>query len=394
MQAKRIRLFLLIIILPLLTTGCWDSLDINKKNVITATILDYKDNEYTFYMEVASVVTGVQQQGGSGQQGGSSGQQGSSSSTNKVAILEGSGDTLAKARAELDAKADYPIYLSAVRTIIATDNLAKKGIEDWMNRIKEIREYRQTMRCVTTPSDPEELLKITTENAPSIGFGIDQMLQNLSDNGQVLHISSEDVLEKLVEEYTSFLIPAVAVEKNNVAFTGYTVFKDDKSIGFIPKADANSIVFMLNPHAFFIYSIPYNEGKATIKVRLSKKDLKPDYKEGKIVFDLDMGFDAEYMYADKVIPFDENMQKELTNSLKEHLLKELADMVIQSQQQFKSDYLEFNEAFRIAYPEEYKNMDWSKEYPKAEVHIKVDVKLESSPSMDYDPPGENKKDEK
>jgi hypothetical protein len=75
--------------------------------------------------------------------------------------------------------------------------------------------------------------------------------------------------------------------------------------------------------------------------------------------------------------------KEVTEILKNMLLKELYDAVERAHAEYKCDYLQLDDEFRIRYPAEFENMDWKSEFPESIITINVSVDLSTTHMMDY-----------
>jgi len=91
------------------------------------------------------------------------------------------------------------------------------------------------------------------------------------------------------------------------------------------------------------------------------------------------------MYGDKKTPYDltEKDMKKIGDIVSEMLKKELENTVAQAQNTFNCDYLQFDDAFRIKYPEDYETMDWENEFPKISVTIDTNVDMSTVSMMNY-----------
>jgi hypothetical protein len=96
-----------------------------------------------------------------------------------TAIVQGAGENFAKARSEIDRELNKPVYLGAVQSLIMTEKMADNGIEEYAYRVRETAEYRKTMDMIITPDDPENILNFRPENSATVGFAIEDTLQNL-----------------------------------------------------------------------------------------------------------------------------------------------------------------------------------------------------------------------
>ena len=89
MRTKRLlKVFITVLLITLTATGCWDALDINDRDIVTAVVVDKTDYGYAFYGEIPPI-----NKGGVAKEG--------SIIRMKPAILKSEGRSLEEARANL-----------------------------------------------------------------------------------------------------------------------------------------------------------------------------------------------------------------------------------------------------------------------------------------------------
>jgi hypothetical protein len=111
----------------------------------------------------------------------------------------------------------------------------------------------------------------------------------------------------------------------------------------------------------------------------------PNLANGVISFDVQLGFDAKLMYGNEKIPYNFGDQyiKTMTEILTRILNEEITDAIDRAQKEFKCDYLQFDDEFRMKYPEKFEEMDWASEFQKADIKNEVKVELNSTWMIDY-----------
>ncbi|HNX13321.1 MAG TPA: hypothetical protein PK854_09655 [Oscillospiraceae bacterium] len=141
---KKTLCFLLIFIVLAALTGCaGDFKDINEKSIVTAVAVDKKGDEIYIFVEIANIKA--------------SGKSESKSGTGKKYILYIShGKTITEAREDLDRQLDKTVYLSAVRSLILTENFAKEYLVDYLYRLRADETYRKKH----SPSSREKIPKL------------------------------------------------------------------------------------------------------------------------------------------------------------------------------------------------------------------------------------------
>lgn len=359
----------------LLCSGCWDARDIEDRDILTATMNDKTVDGYAFYAEIAPI---YKVQSGSDQGGDPGGAE-------KPAIVKAEGKTYIEARARLETEMNHPLFLGAVQVIFMTDKLAYSGIEEYMYRVREANDYRKTADVVVAQGSPEDVLKAIGENENSVGFALRDTLQDLEGAGAQIRFPLADVLEKLASPYKGFLLPTVAVVAGQITPVGYSVMDGGKCQGFIPVKECRGIVLLLGREPDFHYIVPCREGRLTVEARMTGRDVQASYENGSVHFSLKFGVAASLMYTDKDLNIDREIEQEAKQKLGQMIEGDIMDAIRISQKGFSCDYLGFNSVFCIAYPDAYAQMDWAKEYPKADFSVAAAVDFDVFGEMDYDP---------
>lgn len=336
--------------------------------------IDKKDDEIFMYAEIANIEGSKKSNGNSAGAG------------NKYIFVTGHGKTIPEAREHLNRQFDKQAYLSTIGTLVLTEDFAKEYLVEYLYRVRADELYRKKIVTVITQEDPELLLKTSHEKDVSIGFSVEKMLQTLEDEGESFSRTTSRVIENLSTKYTGILLPCIGLNDKDLALVGYSVVNGTTIGGFIPVEGSKGTIFLKADKPKFYYIAPYKDNKFTIEVSLKKLKIKSSYENGKISYDLKLDFEAKLMYGDNKTPynFDDTANSEVTNILTETLKSELSDAIDQAQKKFKCDYLQFDDAFRIKYPEEFEKMDWQNEFEKSTYNIDVKVVLIGTWMMDYE----------
>lgn len=377
MPARLVKITLCIMIL-LLCTGCWDALDLENRSIGTAFILDKTEKGYAYYVEIASITSNAVNPGQEQQQG------------QKPVIIKAEGATFPQARADLDRIAGKAIYLGANQAMLFTEKMAESGIEEYMYRVRGMNDYRKTQDAAVMLGDPMEFLGIQPENATTVGFAIQDSIQNEIDDGHTFHISAQDLLDKLAAQNKAFAVNTLSIKDGQVALVGFSIFDGGNCIGYIPTEEGRGVVYTISyvsgssaPN--FTYIVPYAEGQVTVDAHLLGKDIRTSYEKGKLHFDLEYHFLGETQYPSNTNPLTEAVQQEVTTGLQAQLEEDIWRAVNASQKDFGVDFMSFSETFRISHPDTYAKMDWKQEFPKAEFTVKAVVDQIVCKGFNYNP---------
>lgn len=342
-------------------------------SICTAVVVDYKDSEYSFYVEIVN--TTPSKSTGEGSNGGQ-----------KPAVVKGSGDSFAQARVEVDKALSKPIYLGSVQSLIMTEEMADNGIDEYAYRVREMPDYRKTMDMIITPDSPMDILSAKPENASSVGFAIEDMLQTLQEQGTTFHMSLSDVLQKLNSQNKAFLLSTLGLKNGKIAFLGYTVFDGGQRKMFIPQEKSLGILYLIQigekATPMFLYVIKVDQVDYTLEATLKHEKITVTWDGVKASYVIDLDFSAEMLYQSSGAPISKQtksaIQADLLNQLQENVTE-----TIRTSLDCGCDYLSFSEPFRIQYANVYEQLDWTTAFKNSEFTFNIDVQVKDNDAYDY-----------
>jgi spore germination protein KC len=362
---------ILLLVPALLLTGCWDSQDVSDLNLGAMVILDRQGDELSFTVEIAKITPPGEGGGGGG--------------GTKQTYLTGAGANFAEARDALDMQMDKPLFLGTVRTLVITERAAAGDLAEYLFRLRENQEYRQKVNITITAEEPEAFEGFENESDEPAGYVIDDTIQTATELGHTCAVTTEKYVNDILAG-RGFVVQNIGFDDKQIKLNGYSVFRDAKLVGFIPIEESRGLTYISGRRPVWVYRLPGAGGFVTAEVELASRDVKPSYRDGKVKFEVKLAFRAtiQYKSGTSLFPLNEKNIKEYSDSLR-RVLKSEVDAAIQlSQRQFRSDYMSFGEALRIAYPDEFEKMDWAAEYPKAEIETEMSVDCAVSDKLDIE----------
>jgi len=236
---------------------------------------------------------------------------------------------------------------------------------------------------LTSPTEPFLLISDETENDRSVGDAIEHTLENQKNEGQTVVVTVGDVLQIIALENVGFLLPQISSEEEENTLTGYTVFKDAKRIGTIPAEERKGIAYFLCSNPAFYYETKDENNHFIFNVVMVKKNIKPLYKDNQITFEIDMSFECELLYMNKITTITKEQQKHLSEELTKMIEDDVISAIKDSQRTYRTDYLGFYKYFRAKFLKEFKEMNWEEKYTQAEIKVKVKAKIEGGQGVDF-----------
>ena len=175
---------IILIILLLTLSGCYDYKEINNLAIITAIGIDYEDEEYKITLEILND------------------QNDKESGNIKSYTKTGSNKSLAKALENAaDLLSDQANY-THVKLLVLSDTITDGKLQNIIDFFMRSTYFRENFYVISSmDTEPEKILKNTTDNNPVASTSIIDLLESLdySSNSGVLK-----TFDKIVEEILAF----------------------------------------------------------------------------------------------------------------------------------------------------------------------------------------------
>lgn len=362
--------FIMLLLIITSIAGAWDRYEINNHSLITLFGVDKQKDDVSLYLE-------YQPPHGKSSKTESSGKENSQ-------FVMASGKSFAEAKTTAIKKIPDDVYLGSIRALVVSDNFAKYGIEEYLNRIRGIREYRKIQNIFTTSDELKKLFNSKDLETQNVGFDIEHLSEQLNINGIDYNSSISYIMESVNLKKAGFITNHIGIVDNKIANTGYSVFKDDKKIGFIEANKMSGVNYLIIEQAKSEFSLEFEDLTTTVEVFLRSNKITPEYKDGKIKFDIKMNFTSHLINTSKMIKIDNDKMKQLGTKISDRIKHDVLDAIKTSQKEFECDYLQFFKYFRAKYNSDFQDMDWNDKYKNAEINIDVKVEVAPSNLINYD----------
>jgi len=373
---KRFVQLLMVFVLVLPVGGCMDSLDINKKYIITTVAIDKVGDEFWLYVEFANVHASNSNGSGGAPLG------------SKYYYVKGHGKTFADGRLDIDRQLDQPIYVSGVRTLVLTERFADDNddLVQYLYRLRADETYRKKVLTVTTRSDLGVMFETMNKRNFSVGYSIENTVASLEQQGEAFSRTTSGLLENISSRYCGVLIPCIDMRDEETILTGYSVVNGVEVTGYIPMEECTGLNILMADNARTYFDVPYQDKLYTVKTTLNSKAITPYYQNGEISYLFKLHFKATVEYGDGRTPYNLNADalKEMENSLRQIILEKLITALNQAQNTYKTDYLQMDDAFRMKYPAVFDQLDWQMAFLNAKAYWDVKADLNVSPSLNYE----------
>ncbi len=316
---------IILIILLLTLSGCYDYKEINDLAIITAIGVDYKDEEYKITLEVLN-------------------NQGDKDSGMIKSYTKTGGDkSLAKALEEAaDSLSDQANY-TQVKLMILSDTITDGRFSTIIDFFMRSTYFRENFYVISSMNvEPEKILKNTTDNEPVASTSIINLLESLnySSNSGVLK-----TFDQIVEETLAFgkdtCFSNITLDDEQFRVDGLSIFDKYEYKDTISNEFATIYNILTNDFYRPIYSKTYDDLYFSIAITEGKVKTSLDTKTIKLTGDLTgkiMDNEPNFIIRDL------DVLKNLNSDFKKLINEKFRDFIGVLQEN-KSDILFFGEAY-------------------------------------------------
>lgn len=370
-------------------TGCWDRNELNDLAVIVGFAIDKsEDDEFLVTLQIInSGEVGTQMAGGSG---------------TPVTVRSQKAATLYEATRKASTMIPRRLYISHLRVLVISEEIAKDGISDILDFISRDRDFRSDFYVIVAKeSKASHTLEILTsmEKIPA-----DQLHTSLETSQKVwaetVNVSFKDLIKNATVEGDSIVLSGIEIKgdyqegktmKNTessdsaarFAYSGIALFDKFKLIGWLKEEEGKGYSYITDRITSTVEYINCPDGgKMLIEILHSKTKLKSKIKKGNkpkiIINSNNSAFIGESTCA-----------MDLTNPKTIRKVETLFEKEIQSiinksiakvQEKYQADIFGFGQEIHISHPKAWRKLkdDWSTEFSQLDVEVNVNITIKNT----------------
>ncbi|AJY76690.1 Ger(x)C family spore germination protein [Paenibacillus beijingensis] len=385
---KRGIVLVLIAVLPLFVSGCWNKREMNELGIVSATALDLgENNEWnTTYQLVIPQSTTTVTGGGGGAQA-------------PITVFSTKGKTLMEASQNAQLEAPRPLYFSHNQIIVISESVARRGINEIVDVYLRQNERRETADVVLTKGKAMDLLEILTPSQKIPGESINYLLQG-GKGGQTVLIDSQlyRLVNKLATPTSSAMLPEVVISGNKekqssldayketrnpaiMKLNRLGIFKKDKLAHWLKREDSIGMAWIYDHVDNLTVVFPCgedNQAMGSFLVERNRTKLKPKQQQGRLIMDIRLKTDGSLFETPCRLELKKPETLTKLEKAVEKEIKKQVEKTVEALQGIKADAVGFDDAFHRAYPKQWKtwNRNWEDEFAEIKliVHVKVNIR--------------------
>ncbi|MDI6605226.1 MAG: Ger(x)C family spore germination protein [Thermoanaerobacteraceae bacterium] len=375
------RLLILLIIILMLVTGCWDKREINELGFVQGIGIDKTKNgmvNLTIQVVKPSVLAGAGGIGGGG--GGAAGK--------PYEVYDSKGVDFANAYANFNTELSRKLFLQQNEIIFLSEKYAKSGIYgalDFITRNPELR--RTSYLVVVSGGSLDDLMKISKGIERYPYKEVLGMIQNQINTSCTYVSDINDFIETLEAEKKQPMVCRLEIIKENgkpsrMRCVGAAVFKKDKMIGILNEDEIKGIMLVLNKikRSTFVLDKGPEEEKTHISFLVTKTDAKitPIINGENVSFNVEIYVESNLEEQEVKYNLSDPKMILKLQKLQEEKLKEKVQRGLNTvQKKYKVDVVGFGDRIHKKDPADWEKLKdrWEDIYPEVKINISVKAKI-------------------
>ena len=232
---KKLAKCLIICLIPLILTGCFNYEDINKVTFATSVIFDADDFGNTVvYLDCIKSYRSTND----------------SSDKGRRIIYKGIGKTTLEALKDVSGASSFKLNYSQCRAYIFTEKAAKAGIKKYLDLINNNQQFQIKPNMFVYYGEIDDLLQLTTGDEEYLGLYLNDLSQKNKYNPRAMEVNTNRYLSDSLMGSNTNVVGAIQIRKDaldkKVEISGGAVLKDNVLVERIKASDSLSYNLLIN----------------------------------------------------------------------------------------------------------------------------------------------------
>lgn len=386
MKGKMFLLCIYMLCISILS-GCFDATELDELAIALLIGIDLEDNKILITAEVIDIEYSSD-----------------SSGTGNVSVkyVQGTGNTILEALRDITLKFGHRIYGAHTKAIIFGEDIAKKGVMQYMDQLFRTRELRESAYVIVAKEDKAyEVMGISSGIEPIPANYIVTLIDSIKYNPKTIDTNMMDfvkhyyhmgrhpvvaVLEARQKKGINHTENETGTENFELSSIGSAVFKNDTLVGYLSGNDTKALNYILNnvKGGIITFPTPVDGNKtlfsslSTIKVS-TKNDV--ELKDGRLILKTKItitGFIGEVGGNIDITNYA-NLEK-MAQACSRTVEEGIKMTVKKVQKEFGFDIFGFGHVFHKKHTEQWRRIEgkWDEFFANADFQIEVITNIISS----------------
>ncbi len=361
---KLIKILIITFIISLIATGCWDSIEMNKRDYLFAVGIDKNVKNLTFTSEIPKINEGSEEQ--------------------RLVYTRDCvnfSDFYATSYLHSEkAISDRLMQVIVLGESIARDSEAVKRIFDEIQRSPQMN--RRVKICIAK-GKAKDIINTKIPNNPIVGRFLSEMLIKLKrESYQDIYTFDEAILD--IGKTGNAMVPVVEINDKSLKVERAGVMKEYELKGFLEPEEVSTIMVLLNPNRAKIKNINITVENTNVSLGIvdiiMTKNMNLD--NDKLTVDY---YITLHSYIDSFIVGSNKLEdKNYLNKIKEEAIKSILTVgektIDKLQHTYRTDLLKIKEDLYKYHKQEYEKIEdkYDEVFEAADINIHLDMIIKST----------------
>lgn len=381
----------IILILVLLQTGCWNAREINELAFVLSIGLDKAGDGFRVTAQIARPDTHSKTPSGGG----------GIETDKSFWIVSSTGKTIFEAIRNMASISSRRIFWSHIKVIVISEQLARSNTLEIFDFFIRNPELRLRTLIAVTPGEAKKLLEFKPSMEKDPSLYMEKIIENMSLTGKVYGIMLKDFIEDYLDPYsgpvTSKIFIDVSESEPVLKVDGAYVFDGNKLAGSLNGDNTRGLLWIKSKtsDSIMVVNCPYDDLPVTLEIKNAKADFESYLDNGTLYFTIKVSTTASITEQGCITDFNDiEKLDELKKALESTIKKDIISTITTSQN-LEVDFLGFSRKLRRQHKNEWHQIseNWQEVFKNTQVNIavKADIRYMSlaKPLVPIKTPGEN-----
>lgn len=378
-------MYILLWILPVLVlSGCWDKVEIDERNFVTAIGFDKyegldKEKEKKLEKEY---------------EGQSINRYVRTISYPNTTVIAGKGEgnpsfiysttciSFADGIQQIALRDNKNYYTSHVKVIMCSEELMKdeKLFSEIFDGMERSVAFNRKLYFFVTPNKSQEILMADTKKNMDVGLYIEELMNKEFKSPRRAQSNFGTVVKELYESKAA-LTPRIVKSDGQIKVSGSGVLKGNKMVGMLGELETRDALILKGETKSADYTIKVDDKYIVISQTGLKRKMKAyEDKAGNINVHFKITAEGELLqhyFKTSNEPFHNKYLEKVNKKANELISEELENLFKKVQKNFGADIFQVGENLRKFQPDTWDKIkdNWDEIYPKAKVKVDFDMKI-------------------
>lgn len=375
MTLKRILLILLITLMFLSVTACWDRTEVDETAIVIGLGIDKVPGKKPFLLTVQIVNPIAKTSGGS-----------SGGAQKPYLVLSSQGKSFFEAVRNFATITPRKLIFSHNKMIVMGKGLAQSGIAQVMDYMDRDPEFRRTSWMLVANDTAKKIIEAQVPIEALPAKGVEIMMLGFQRNAFVYPITRNKFVLNLKSDTKVSYAPIIELKKtknSQIKIIKTAIFKSNRLIGELNAEESRSLLWLKNEIIGDTVIIPF-ESKGgqqqliSIDINEGKTEITPVFSAEGVRMQITCQGKATLQEAEntRIQIKSQKVFDEVNSQVEEILKSRLERTIVKAQKQYNADFVEFATTIHNYSPQEWNRVKnrWQEVFPAIKFSVAFDIK--------------------